>query len=42
MQNTIIYNVQLKYYNSSMFQLSSGHVQGVHINYIYVSNTDFV
>jgi len=42
MQNTTIYNVQLKYYNFSLFQLSSVHVQGVHINYIYLTKTDFM
>ena len=36
MQNTVIYNAQVKYYNSSMFQLSSGHVYGVHINFMYI------
>jgi len=36
MQNNIIYNAQLKYYNSNLFQLYSGHVNGVHINYIYI------
>jgi hypothetical protein len=35
MRNIIMYNLQLKYYNSNMFRLSSGHLQGVHINYMY-------
>ena len=38
--NIIIYNLELKYYNSNLFRLSSGHLQGVgnytKISYIYI------
>ena len=35
MHTLTIYNLQLKYYNLNMFRPSSGHLQGVHTNYIY-------
>ena len=30
-----MYNLQLNYYNSNMFRLFSGHLQGMQINYMY-------
>jgi len=33
--HNIIENLQLNYYNSNMFRLFSGHLQGVQINYMY-------
>ena len=32
----IINNLRLNYYNSNMFRPSSDHLQGVHVNYLYV------
>ena len=33
--NIYIYFLQLKYYSYNMLRLSLGHLQGVHINYVY-------
>ena len=38
--HNIMYNLQLKYYNSNTFRPSSGHLQDVHIKYTY--KTHFV
>jgi hypothetical protein len=35
MHNIIVYNLQLKYYNSNTFRASSGRLQGVYIYYMY-------